>query len=108
MTADRRTLLMEAADHVLAATAFERSAERVYIADLGELNAHLRMLDARTVIVRRNADGLSLEAFTTKETPYARGSGANIEAALEALLKDAAQARLVEAEVLKARAAHAA
>lgn len=109
MSADRKTLLREAADHVLAATAFERSAERVYIAGLGEVDEYLAQLDARTVILRVADGRIALEAFiATKETPYARGSGEGIEDALEALLRDAAHVRREEAEVCKARAAHAA
>ena len=109
VTADRRTLLMEAADHVLASAKSERLAERVWIAPLGEIDEHLEHLDVRTLIVRRSAAGLALEAFVgSKETPYARGSGASIEAALEALLRDAASVRREQAEVCKARAAHAA
>jgi hypothetical protein len=110
VSADRKTLLREAADHVLAAAAFERLAERVWIAPLGEVDEHLKQLDARTVTLRRNANGLMvIEAFVaTKETPYARGGGNSIEEALASLLVDAAHVRREEAEVCKARAAHAA
>ena len=110
MTADRRTLLMEAAEHVLAAMAFELAAERVYIADLGETNAWLKKLAARTLVLRRTDDGgITLEVFVaTKETPLARGFGKDVEAAFESLLRDAASRRREDAEVCKARASHAA
>ena len=110
MTADRKALLREAADHTLAAFSFEIEAERVYIADLGAVNAWLKKLGARTVTLRCSPEGgVALDVFVAaKETPYARGSGKDIEAAFEALLKDAATVRREEAEVCKARAAHAA
>lgn len=109
MTADRRTLLMEAADHVLASAFWERQAERVFIADLGELGDWIATLRAATTTLRYASDRFTVEAFIAgRETAYARGEGECIESAFEALLRDVASRRREDAEVCKARASHAA
>lgn len=109
MTADRKALLREAADHVLAAAHYERQAERVWIADLGELGDWIATLRAPLTTLRYVGDRFVVEAFLAgREVAYARGEGDSIEEALEGMLRDAASRRREEAEVCKARASHAA